>query len=120
MSWPVGKTKRTEAMFGPAGCFYVYLVYGMYWMLNIVTDQKDYPAAVLIRGAQEVSGPGRSTKFLSIDKELNSKLVCVKSGLWVEDRSACVQTHKIIRTPRIGINYTGPVWSKKPYRFVLE
>ena len=68
-----GKTKRTEPMFGPAGHFYVYMIYGMYWMLNIATGPKDYPAAILIRGTREISGPGRLTNHLQIDKSINSK-----------------------------------------------
>src|SRR5690606_21154298 len=48
-----GKTKRTEVMYGEAGTIYMYLIYGMYWMLNIVTGERDYPAAVLIRSAGE-------------------------------------------------------------------
>ena len=54
-----GKTERTKVMFGPPGTWYVYFIYGMYWMLNIVTEKRGYPAAVLIRGTKEVSGPGR-------------------------------------------------------------
>jgi DNA-3-methyladenine glycosylase len=45
-----GKTKRTEIMFGPPGYWYVYLCYGVHWMLNLVTREQDYPAAILIRG----------------------------------------------------------------------
>ncbi|MBI2048234.1 MAG: DNA-3-methyladenine glycosylase, partial [Parcubacteria group bacterium] len=73
-----GKTPRTEIMFGPAGHFYIYLCYGMYYMLNVVVGPKEYPAAVLIRSAklwtsdvQSLDGPGKLTKFLKIDKKLN-------------------------------------------------
>ena len=61
-----GRTKRTEVMFGPSGHLYVYLVYGMHWMMNIVTGPTDYPAAVLIRGVEGTIGPGRVTKKLKI------------------------------------------------------
>ncbi|MCL4437553.1 DNA-3-methyladenine glycosylase, partial [Patescibacteria group bacterium] len=61
-----GKTKRTEPMFGEAGNFYIYLIYGMYYLLNVVTGPKNYPAAVLIRGAEKIdknplklNGPGK-------------------------------------------------------------
>src|SRR6185436_20546414 len=65
-----GRTKRTEVMFGHPGHWYVYLIYGMYEMLNIVTDKFNYPSAVLIRGVEGVSGPGRLTKTLKITRAL--------------------------------------------------
>ena len=115
-----GKTKRTEPMYGQAGHFYVYLCYGMYWMLNVVTGPKNYPAAVLIRGTKEVSGPGRLTKYLKINKKLNALRASPKTGLWFEDRGMKVNKKDIQKTPRIGVSYAGPKWSKKPYRFVLK
>lgn len=115
-----GKTKRNEAMFMPGGHFYVYMIYGMYWMLNIVTEQKDFPAAILIRGSKEVSGPGRLTKFLGIDKSFDKKLAHPSSKLWLEDRGIIVSKNQILKTPRIGIDYAGPIWSKKLLRFVLK
>jgi len=115
-----GKTKRTEIMFGPAGVFYVYLVYGMYEMLNITTGAKDYPAAVLIRGVEDINGPGRLTKSLKIKRVLNGKKVACESGFWIEDRGEKILKNRIKKTPRIGVDYAGPVWSKKQYRFVLE
>ena len=63
-----GRTLRTEIMFQEGGCLYMYFIYGMYWMLNIVTGGKDDPQAVLIRGVEGYSGPGRLTKSLGIDK----------------------------------------------------
>jgi DNA-3-methyladenine glycosylase len=115
-----GKTERTTPMFGPAGNFYVYLIYGMYWMLNIVTGPKNYPAAILIRGAGYLSGPGRLTKHLSIDDSLNSKKSHPISDLWIEDRGLIIKPSDIITTPRIGVDYAGPVWSQAPYRFILK
>lgn len=121
-----GKTLRNEPMFGPAGYFYVYLAYGLHWMLNIVTREKGYPAAVLIRGASlpaqagKISGPARLTKFLKIDKSLNGQKAGKKSGLWFEDRGLAVARQKIMRTPRIGVAYAGSVWSGKKYRFILN
>jgi DNA-3-methyladenine glycosylase len=79
----VGKTKRTEPMFGQAGHSYIYFVYGVHWMLNIVAGPKDYPAAVLIRGAGEFDGPAKITKHLQIDKNLNAQKLSCKLGLWV-------------------------------------
>lgn len=114
-----GRTARTEVMFGPAGQWYVYLIYGMYHMLNIVTDAENYPAAVLIRGVEDISGPGRLTKRLSITREFNGKPALSDSGLWIEDRGVVVPKKHILRTPRIGIDYAEE-WKDKPYRFVLR
>ncbi len=108
-----GRTARTEIMFGPAGHWYVYLCYGMYDMLNIVTGPKDYPAAVLIRGTQEITGPGRLTKTLKITRALNGKKADKKNGLWIEKSGITVLKKEILRTPRIGVAYAGE-WAKKP------
>lgn len=114
-----GKTARNAPMFGEAGRWYVYFVYGNYWMLNIVTGPKNYPAAVLIRGAGEFGGPGRLTKFLKIGKQFNGRPANKKTGLWIEGRPSG-RNLKIKRTPRIGVDYAGPVWARKLYRFVIE
>ena len=68
-----GKTKRTAVMFEGGGLVYVYLIYGMYWMLNIVTGNKNEPAAVLIRGLENISGPGKVGKRLKLDKSFYSE-----------------------------------------------
>lgn len=114
-----GITERNKIMFGPAGYFYVYFTYGMHWMLNIVTGPKNYPAAILIRGAGEIFGPARLTKFLKIDQALNGLPAEQKTGLWFENRGTTIAATKIKKTPRIGIHYAGPIWAKKKYRFVV-
>ncbi len=113
-----GLTPRNAVMFGPAGYWYVYLCYGMHWMLNIVTGPREYPAAILIRGAVDYSGPGRLTKALQINKTFNGKQVTRANGLWLEDRGVAVSAKEVMRLPRVGIGYAGPVWTKKLYRFV--
>lgn len=118
-----GKTTRNEIMFGEAGYWYVYLVYGMHYMLNIVTGDRDFPAAVLIRGGEcnstKINGPGKLTKFLKINKKFDGEISTQKTNLWIEDRGVKIDKKRIKKTPRIGVNYAGPVWSKKLYRFVL-
>lgn len=86
-------------------------------MLNIVTEEKDYPAAVLIRGAGNYIGPGRLTKALKIDKSLNGLLAIPENGLWFEKRDEKV---KIVKSKRIGVNYAGPIWSEKKFRFCAQ
>lgn len=113
-----GRTKRTEAMFGPAGHWYVYFVYGMHDMLNVVTGEKEYPAAVLIRGVEDILGPGKLTQRLKITRALNTKPAARASGLWIEDRGSRVRRSDIKTSPRIGVAYAG-AWAKKPWRFVL-
>ena len=114
-----GQTPRNTPMFDHPGTIYVYFTYGMHWMLNIVCGKKGHPAAVLIRGVEGCIGPARLTKKLKIDKDLNSKILGRKSGLWIEDNSVNKKL-KIIKTSRIGVDYAGPIWSKKLYRFVLK
>jgi DNA-3-methyladenine glycosylase len=112
-----GRTGRTEVMFGAAGVWYVYLCYGVHWMLNIVTGPEEYPAAVLIRGAGELNGPGRLTRALAITGELNRKPAGRESGLWLEEGRP-VAPQAILTAPRVGVDYAGPDWSSRHYRFI--
>ncbi|MDA1039962.1 MAG: DNA-3-methyladenine glycosylase [Planctomycetota bacterium] len=114
-----GMTKRNAVMFGPAGRWYVYLCYGMHWMLNVVTGAEGVPAAVLIRGAGEFVGPGRVTKGLQIDRAFNGLAAGRKAGLWLEPSGVAIPRRWIERTPRIGVGYAG-VWAEKPLRYVVD
>ena len=113
-----GMTRRNAVMFGPAGRWYVYLCYGMHWMLNVVTGAEGLPAAVLIRGAGAFTGPGRVTKGLGIDRDFDGRLAARPTGLWFEPGVA-VPRRLIARTPRIGVAYAG-AWAAKPLRFVAD
>jgi DNA-3-methyladenine glycosylase len=115
-----GRTKRTEVLFGKPGHFYVYFVYGMHWLLNVVTGPEGYPSGVLIRGVEGTSGPARLTKKLGITGLLHGKKSSNESGLWIEIPDKKIPSNKIMRTPRIGIDYAGPIWSQKKYRFILK
>lgn len=112
-----GKTPRTAVMFGPAGQWYVYLIYGMYWMLNVVTNTPGVPAAVLIRAAGPANGPGKLTKQLGITRSENGLAVEPASRLWIADGGLRVPRKELVRTPRIGVDYAGE-WKEKLYRFV--
>ena len=114
-----GRTRRNATMFGPAGHWYVYLCYGMHWMLNIVTGAEGVPAAVLIRGAGEQVGPGRVTRALGIDRSFDGRRADRRAGLWFEGDGVAVPRRAVARTPRIGVGYAG-AWADKPLRFVVD
>ena len=113
-----GKTLRTEVMFGKPGFWYVYLIYGMHYCLNIVTEKETYPAAILIRGVENISGPGRVSKYFGIDRSFNAKLASKKNGLWIEDRGIKLKSSQIRRSRRIGIDYA-EAWKDKLWRFYI-
>ncbi len=116
-----GRTPRTEVMFGPAGNWYVYLCYGVHEMLNLVTGPVDFPAAVLIRGLHDVGGPGRLTRRLEITRNLNGVSATDKnSGLWIEPRRIKLKRGQIVAGPRVGVDYAGPFWAAKPWRFTAK
>ena len=115
-----GRTGRTEVMFGPGGVWYVYLCYGIHEMLNLVVGPENWPAAILIRGVEGAIGPGRVTKALAIDRALNRAPAAESSGLWIEDRGVRVPASIVSTTPRIGVEYAGPIWSAKPWRFTFD
>lgn len=112
-----GKTKRNEVMYSEGGVWYVYLCYGIHWLLNIVTGEADFPAAVLIRGVHNINGPGRVTKHLQVDNHLYGKSSTFETGLWIEDDG--FKPSKIEITPRVGIDYAGDSASNL-WRFVIK
>ena len=118
-----GRTKRTEVMFGPSGRAYVYLIYGMYHCLNVVTEREEFPAAVLIRAIEVdgvlIDGPGRLCRALQIDLNLNRIDLTAQESLWFEDRGGRISKGQVAALPRIGVDYAG-VWAKKPWRFRLH
>ena len=115
-----GKTPRNNVMFGPAGHWYVYLCYGIHWLLNVVTGPENYPAAILFRGLRNISGPGRLTKAIGIEGTQNLLSCEKKNGLWMESSGPEISPMQIERAPRIGIGYAGTVWAQKPYRFIIR
>ncbi|MEK7565476.1 MAG: DNA-3-methyladenine glycosylase [Patescibacteria group bacterium] len=109
------KRASCEHLWGRPGHLYVYLTYGIHYMLNIVTEKNNYPAAVLIRGVDKINGPGRLTKFLKINKSFDG--MDITCGDFFIAGSG--QKPKSIATPRIGVAYAG-VWAKKLWRFVVK
>ena len=131
-----GITPRTEIMYGEPGHIYIYLIYGMYHMLNFVTMPKDFPAAVLVRGVQDLrvsynhgesfekvnvktDGPGKLTHQLQIDKSLNQLPLYTKTGLWVVDENIIIPDSNISTDKRIGIDYAKK-WADKPWRYFIK
>ncbi|MEX1063943.1 MAG: DNA-3-methyladenine glycosylase [Candidatus Paceibacterota bacterium] len=117
-----GRTKRTEVMFGPPGHAYVYLIYGMHNCLNVVTEKKDYPAAVLIRGVKmedSLNGPGKVCRGFRIDRGLSGEDITKSQNLWLEDRGAEFKPTHIKRSKRIGIDYAEE-YTDKLWRFYLQ
>jgi DNA-3-methyladenine glycosylase len=111
-----GRTPRTEIMFHEGGRLYVYLIYGMYWMLNIVTGKENDPQAVLIRGVETYSGPGKLTKSLGIDRSYYGEDLVTSERIWLEDDGV----KPAIKTgPRIGIDYAGEYWKSRPWRYYI-
>jgi DNA-3-methyladenine glycosylase len=115
-----GRTRRTEVMYGPPGRSYVYLIYGVYEMLNVVCAAEGDPQAVLIRAVEpvegitgKVDGPGKLTRELSIDRTLN--------GLPLSAPPLSIHSGTSVRevrvTRRVGIDYAGE-WRDAPLRFL--
>ncbi len=106
-------------MFGGPGIFYVYFVYGMHWMLNVVTGPAGFPAAILIRGVEGIDGPARLTKAMSVDASLNAKPAIEATGVWFS-KGRPIPGKNIIRSARIGVAYAGADWASRPYRFSAQ
>ena len=134
-----GKTPRTEVMFGQAGRAYVYFTYGMHWMLNAVTEEDGFPAAVLIRAIQPLEGldiiasrrgkqprakwtdgPAKLAQALGIDKSFNGVDLCNSaSGLWIETGKTILNESVTIGA-RVGLYTVPEPWKSKPWRFLVK
>lgn len=120
-----GRTRRTDVLFGRPGIAYVYLIYGMYHCLNVVTEREGFPAAILIRAVEHrdapsilIDGPGRVCRAFHIDLSLNRWDLTLGEGLWLEDRGEPITDADVLTAPRIGVDYAGE-WAAKPFRFRL-
>ncbi len=111
-----GRTARTEIMYHRGGYLYVYFIYGMYWMLNIVAGTEDSPQAALIRGVEGFSGPGKLTKAIGIDRTFYGEDLTTSDRIWLEDNNI---RPDIKTSERIGIDYAGEYWKTRPWRFFI-
>ena len=110
-----GRTPRTDVMYLPGGFAYVYLCYGMHDMLNVVTGPADHPEAVLIRGVEGATGPGRVTKALHVTRALNRESLVESNRLWIEAAGA---SPRFKATTRIGLGYASKRDQSRKWRFV--
>lgn len=136
-----GRTKRNEAMFGPAGRAYIYMIYGMYHCLNVVTQEAGMAEAVLIRALEPLvlssekitatqktwrnrdvekilNGPGKLCREFEIGKELNGLKFAKENSLWMEEGEN-IPPSKIVKVKRIGVAYAES-WKDKPLRFYIK
>ncbi len=119
-----GLTERTKIMFGPPGHAYVYMIYGMYFCMNVVTEREGHASAVLLRAIEPVKnierrtqGPGRLCKAMGIDKRLNghdllSDDFCIATPARAESLT-------VVRRPRVGVDYAGH-WARRLLRFYIK
>jgi len=119
-----GRTKRTEVMFGPPGHAYVYLIYGMYYCMNVVTQPEGVASAVLLRAVEPVrniegrtQGPSLLCKALHIDKRLNGHDL-LSDDFYIADAGEAGDV-AIVKRPRVGVDYAGR-WARRLLRFYLR
>ena len=113
-----GRTRRTEVMYHEGGVAYVYLCYGVHDMLNIVTGPAESPQAVLIRGVEGSSGPGKLTKAMNIGRSLNGISFIDSDLIWLETDTSVPARLKAL--PRVGISYASEEDQKRLWRFVVD
>ena len=131
-----GRTRRNAVMWGRAGHAYVYFNYGMHWLLNFVTEDVGFPAAVLIRGiapeegietifarragrprSQLTNGPAKLCLALDIDGSQNGLDLCTPSSSLRVEEAPPVPPEKIEQTARIGLNSVPEPWKSIPWRY---
>ena len=112
-----GRTPRTEVLYGKSGTVYVYLCYGMHWLMNVITGEEGQPQGVLLRAGVNFNGPAKLTKRLGVTGEQNKTSFVTNPLLWIEDDgfSCGIKTDK-----RVGINYATPEYIDKKWRFILD
>jgi DNA-3-methyladenine glycosylase len=112
-----GKTDRTSILYEKGGHSYVYLCYGLHYLFNVVTGDKEIPQAVLIRGIEGFNGPSKLTKAMQIDKSLNKEDLTKSSSLWIEDDG---YKGEYITDKRVGIDYATEPYKSIEWRFIMK
>ena len=122
------RTQRVEPLYGPPGTLYIYLVYGLHWLLNIATVAPEVPEGILVRGVvldpwtepRLAIGPGKLTNALRIDGRFDGADATTSPHVWFEDHGVVVPRSRVLTGPRIGIDYAGPFWAARPWRFRVD
>ena len=130
-----GRTPRTEVMFGDGGFVYMYLIYGIHWMLNVVSGPVEVPQAVLIRGLRllpdpgndplgiqisgkgNADGPGKLTSLIKVDREFYGEDLVSSTRIWIGESGL---SPEYSTGPRVGIDYAGDPWKDMPWRFCIS
>jgi len=119
-----GRTARTEAMFGPPGHAYVYMIYGIHYSMNVVTEREGHASGVLLRALEPVrniegrcSGPGLLCRALGIDRRHYGHDL-LSTDLYIS-RPGRQERFTIVRRPRVGVHYAG-VWARRLLRFYIK
>jgi DNA-3-methyladenine glycosylase len=119
-----GLTNRTKVMFGPPGHAYVYLIYGIYYCVNVVTEKEGHASAVLLRALEPIKnieertqGPGLLCKAMGIDKRLHGHDL-LSSDFYIAAKEA-EESAPIVKRPRIGVDYAGH-WARRHLRFYIK
>jgi DNA-3-methyladenine glycosylase len=135
-----GRTRRNQSMWGPAGRAYVYFTYGMHWMLNLVTEEEGFPAAVLVRGLSPTQGvplmrrrrggrwpdraltdgPAKLTQALGIDRAWDGTDLCRRASRLYVHRLAPVADQHVVVGPRVGLDGVPEPWKSRPWRFRIR
>jgi DNA-3-methyladenine glycosylase len=133
-----GLTRRTAVMFGPPGHAYVYFTYGMHWLLNCVTEQAGFPAAVLLRAirptegvevmrrrrgtvpeARLTDGPAKLAQALGIDGSFNGHDLCGRGAELFIERAPLPPGAVVVPGPRVGMGTTPEPWHSMAWNFRL-
>ncbi len=110
-----GRTPRTELLYGKSGVIYVYLCYGMHWLMNVITGESGQPQGVLFRAGEIHDGPAKLTKFIQVDGSFNGADIWNSENIWIEDDG---YRPEIKTAPRVGIDYAGDCWKAIEWRFI--
>jgi len=126
-------TERNKTVYLEGGHAYIYLCYGINWMLNLTSRKEGVPECILIRALEPVlesyknprqfksltNGPGKLCRWLKLDKSFDKEDLVKSKKFWLEDRKEGVKKTQIVTAKRIGIDYAG-AWAKKPWRFYIS
>ena len=122
-----GRTPRTELLYGESGIIYVYLCYGMHWLMNVITGEEGQPQGVLFRAGgvpigddnvrKKLDGPAKLTKYLGIGKSYNGQPIYRNGCIWLEDDG---NKYEIKTDVRVGIDYATEEYRLKPWRYIIK